>query len=83
MVDNHTNNAKDIIGALRNGVGQNIKVCDTEIPHSVRAAECSLTGKSIFSHDKNGRVAAAYENLVKEVKRLEQTKDRSRSDRVR
>lgn len=83
MVDNRTNNAKDIIGALRNGVGQNIKVFDTEIPHSVRAAECSLTGKSIFSHDKNGRVAAAYENLVKEVEQLEQTKNRSRSDRVR
>ena len=83
MVDNRTNNAKDIIGALRNGVGQNIKVFDTEIPHSVRAAECSLTGKSIFFHDKNGRVAAAYENLVKEVEQLEQTKNRSRSDRVR
>ena len=83
MVDNRTNNAKDIIGALRNGVGQNIKVFDTEIPHSVRAAECSLTGKSIFSHDKNGRVAVAYENLVKEVEQLEQTKNRSRSDRVR
>ena len=83
MVDNRTNNAKDIIGALRNGVGQNIKVFDTEIPHSVRAAECSLTGKSIFSHDKSGRVAAAYENLVKEVEQFEQTKNRSRSDWVR
>lgn len=83
MVDNRTNNAKDIISSLRSGVGQNIKVFDTEIPHSVRAAECSLTGKSIFSHDKNGKVAEAYEHLVKEVEKLEQTKDRSRSDRVR
>ena len=83
MVDNRTINAKDIISSLRNGVGQNIKVFATEIPHSVRAAEYSLTGKSIFFHDKNGRVAAAYENLVKEVEQLEKTKDRSRSDRVR
>lgn len=83
MVDSRTNNAKDIISSLRSGVGQNIKVFDTEIPHSVRAAECSLTGKSIFSHDKGGRVAEAYENLVKEVEGLEQTKNRSRSDRVR
>ena len=83
MVDSRTNNAKDIISSLRSGVGQNIKVFDTEIPHSVRAAECSLTGKSIFSHDKGGKVAEAYENLVKEVEGLEQTKNRSRSDRVR
>lgn len=83
MVDNRTINAKDIISSLRNGVGQNIKVFATEIPHSVRAAECSLTGKSIFSHDKSGKVATAYENLVKEVEQLEKTKDRSRSDRVR
>lgn len=83
MVDSRTNNAKDIISSLRSGVGQNIKVFDTEIPHSVRSAECSLTGKSIFSHDKGGKVAEAYENLVKEVEGLEQTKNRSRSDRVR
>ena len=83
MVDNRTINAKDIISSLRSGVGQNIKVFDTEIPHSVRAAECSLTGKSIFSHDKNGKVAVAYENLVKEVEQLEKAKDRFRPDRVR
>ena len=44
---------------------------DTEIPHSVRAAECSLTGESIFAHDKTGKVAAAYENLTKEAEQLE------------
>lgn len=33
---------------------------NSEIPFSVRAAECSLSGESIFSHDKNGKVAAAY-----------------------
>jgi chromosome partitioning protein len=52
---------------LRYEMGSNIRVFDTEIPHSVRAAEASLLGKSIFSHDKNGKVAAAYENLTKEV----------------
>lgn len=48
MVDSRTNNAKDIIETLRDTVGQNIRIFDTEIPHSVRAAECSLTGESIF-----------------------------------
>jgi hypothetical protein len=51
-------------------VGENIRVFDSEIPFSVRAAECSLSGESIFSHDKNGKVAAAYEALTKEVTEL-------------
>ena len=84
MVDSRTNNARGIIESLRSAVGQNIKVFDTEIPHSVRAAECALTGKSIFSHDKNGKVAAAYEMLTKEVTELERTAvDRSGHDWVR
>ena len=40
MVDNRTNNAKDIISSLRSSMGSNIRVFNTEIPHSVRAAEC-------------------------------------------
>lgn len=84
MVDSRTNNAKDIIETLRDTVGQNIRIFDTEIPHSVRAAECSLTGESIFSHDKTGKVAAAYENLTKEVEQLERAaQTRLRNDRVR
>lgn len=84
MVDNRTNNARDIIESLRGTVGQNILVFDTEIPHSVRAAECSVTGESIFSHDKNGKVATAYENFTKEVIALERkAPNRSEHDRVR
>ena len=83
MVNNRTNNAKDIIGAMRDTVGQNIRVFDTEIPHSVRAAECSVTGESIFTHDKGGKVAAAYEALTKEVESIERTSQkRARSDWV-
>ena len=84
MVDSRTNNARDIIEALRTGIGQNIRVFETEIPHSVRAAECSLTGESIFSHDRNGKVAAAYEALTKEVEDIERAaKNRSGHDWVR
>ena len=84
MVDSRTNNARDIIEALRTGYGQNIRVFETEIPHSVRAAECSLTGESIFSHDRNGKVATAYEALTKEVEDIERAaKNRSGHDWVR
>lgn len=72
MVDNRTNNAKSIITSLRSSVGENIRVFESEIPFSVRAAECSLSGESIFSHDKNGKVAAAYEALTKEVTEIEE-----------
>ena len=84
MVDSRTNNAKDIISSLRSTMGSNIRVFDTEIPHSVRAAECSLVGKSIFAHDKSGKVAAAYENLTKEVSDIgRETQNRSGPDWVR
>lgn len=72
MVDGRTNSAKSIIASLRSSIGESIRVFDTEIPHSVRAAESSLKGKSIFAHDKGGKVAAAYESLTKEVMQLEQ-----------
>ena len=65
MVDNRTNNAKDIISSLRQTVGQNIRVFETEVPRSVRAAESALAGVSIFTHDKQGKVSMAYENLTK------------------
>ncbi len=72
MVDGRTNNARDVTASLRATVGQKIRVFDTEIPHSVRAAECSQMGKSIFAHDPSGKVAEAYERLGKEVLRLEE-----------
>ena len=84
MVDSRTNNAKDIIDALRNGVGQNIRIFETESPHSVRAAECSQRGVSIFTHDASGKVAEAYRALTKEVEELgRESKNRSGDDRVR
>jgi chromosome partitioning protein len=76
MVDNRTNNAKAIIASLRQ-MGTNLRVLDTEIPFSVRAAECSVEGKSIFTHDAKGKVASAYAELVEEVSSIEQ-RDRHR-----
>ena len=84
MVNDRTNNAKDIISALRSGIGTVVPVFDTEIPASVRVQESSLEGKSIFAHEKDGKVAAAYEQFSKEVESIERkTKNRSGSDWVR
>ena len=39
MVDNRTNDAREISALLRETYGTKVKVFDTTIPHSVRAAE--------------------------------------------
>ena len=83
MVDSRTNEAKEIIASLRAHYGEKIRVFGTEIPFSVRAAETSGRGKSIFSHDKNGKVAAAYRSLTKEVLELERKTERFRYDTAR
>ena len=67
MVDARTNNAKESAGLIRETYGSRLKVFDVEIPRSVRAAEISAEGKSIFAHDPGGKVAAAYRELTKEV----------------
>ena len=84
MVDRRTKNAVEIIDALRASYQSRIRVFSTEIPRSVRAAEASVTGGSIFEYDGDGKVAQAYERLAKEVLGLEErAKDQSRSDGVR
>ena len=67
MVDARTNDAKDISQLIRDTYGGKVKVYGTDIPRSVRAAEISAEGKSIFAHDPNGKVAEAYQTLTKEV----------------
>ena len=67
MVDKRTNFTKDIIAMIENAYGENIRIFKDHIPHSVRAAEASATGKSIFTHDPNGKVAAAYAAFTGEV----------------
>jgi chromosome partitioning protein len=58
-------------------------VFDTEIPRSVRAAEISAEGKSIFAHDPAGKVAQAYHALTKEVLQLERQRQKHQSDLIR
>lgn len=60
--------AKEISSLIRDTYGGHIKVFNTEIPRSVRAAEISSEGKSIFLHDPKGKVAEAYgKQTVKEL----------------
>ncbi len=84
MVDGRTNNARDIISSLHDTIGKSVNIFDAQIPHSVRAAEASLSGQSIFAYDPGCKVAKAYEDFTREVISLEaRSKDRSRNDRSR
>jgi chromosome partitioning protein len=67
MVDYRTNYARDISEKLREGYGATIGMFDTYIPFSVKAAECSSEGVSIFVHEPKGKVADAYQRLTEEV----------------
>ena len=62
-----TNYAKEIKSMVEEIYGKNVRVFGAVIPHSVRAAETSAEGVSIFKHDPRGKVAAAYKKLAKEV----------------
>lgn len=44
-----------------------MKVFDTQIPISVRTAETSLEGSSIYKYDPKGKAYAAYKVLTKDV----------------
>jgi len=83
MVEGRTNDAKEIIYALRSHYGEKIKVFQTEIPRGVGAKRASRMGKSIYAHASNSKVSLAYEGFVKEVLDLERQKDRFRSDGLR
>jgi len=67
MVDRRTNFTREIITLVENAYGDKIRIFSEHIPRSIRAAESTAQGVSIFTHDPNGRVAAAYTALTKVV----------------
>ena len=67
MTDSRTNYGREIDALIRQVYGSKIRVFEQPIPHSVRAAEISAEGRSIFAHDPKGKVAAAYQSLTREV----------------
>lgn len=66
-VNRTTNFAKDICSKLRDAYSNQVHFFYNCIPLSVRAAETSAEGKSIYLHDPDGAVAAGYAALTEEV----------------
>lgn len=66
-VDRRTNFARDISKKLREAYGNHIHIFENCIPLSVRAAETSAEGISIYTHDPDGIAAEGYAALTEEV----------------
>ena len=71
MADFRTNYAKDVYSRIRETYGSQIRIFETRIPMSVKAAEASAEGISIYRHCPKNKVAVSYNNLTKEVLRYE------------
>ena len=83
MVDQRTNYAREVSDLLRRTYGGKVRIFSTDIPHSVRAAEISAEGKSIYLHDPKGKVAQAYARLTKEVIQLEKQREKHSPEQSR
>lgn len=77
----NTNLSKATITTLRENFGRNINVFDSVIPSAIKAGEAPIRGVSMFSLDKEGKVAEAYRNLTKEVIRSHTVKSRNEHSR--
>ncbi|NBK80642.1 hypothetical protein D5272_19440, partial [bacterium D16-76] len=67
MANMRTAYSRDIVALLRESYGDKLRIFDTIIPESLRAAETSAEGKSIYLHDPIGKVSAAYSAFTLEV----------------
>lgn len=67
MADMRTVYSREIVELLHQAYDGKLRIFDNVIPLSVRAAETSAEGKSIYLHDPAGKVSAAYAALTREV----------------
>ena len=81
MVDSRTTLSRGVIEQIRVAYGG--RVFRSEIPRSIRAAEISLEHKNIFEHDREGRVASAYESFTREVMKLGRERQKHGPDLTR
>lgn len=64
MVNPKTRDSRKVLQLLEDTYGSSIGILPCRIPYSVRAKELSSGTRSIYELDRNGKVAAAYEQLV-------------------
>lgn len=67
MVDYRTNYAKDITAMIRENYGSSVGVMESYIPYSVKMAEATAEGMSIYRYKPKCKVTESFLNLTKEV----------------
>lgn len=67
MLDTRTIYAREIVTTLNEAYGNKVRIYESKIPFSVRAAEAAAEGVSIFRHAPDGKVASAYRAFTEEV----------------
>lgn len=58
---------REVSDYTKNNFGTNVKVFENAVPSSIRMAELSSVGVSIFEHSPNSEAALAYEKLAEDV----------------
>ena len=67
QVDVRRNNDREFMELLHNLFGSKVKIFESIIPLTVKGAEVSNSGISIYKYDPKGKLADAYHNLTMEV----------------
>lgn len=67
MVDYRTNYAKDITAMIRDSYGNSVGVMESFIPFSIKVAEATAEGMSIYRYKPKCKVTESFLNLTKEV----------------
>lgn len=83
MVNSRTVFNREIQEKVSAAYGAHISVFSASIPYSVRAAESPAGGHSIYRHDPDGKVAAAYKALTSEVLQHEKQRTLKHADLAR
>ena len=83
LVDKRTNLSKEMKVQLQEKYGSLLKLFDTQIPLAIKTAESTSRGKSIFTYDKNSKVAEAYSSFAKEVVDIGKERNKNAVTKVR
>lgn len=83
LVDKRTNLSKEMKVQLQENYGSLLKLFDTQIPLAIKTAESTSRGKSIFTYDKNSKVAEAYSSFAKEVVDIGKERNKNAVTKVR
>ena len=85
LVDKRTTLPSQVRLELQENYGSKVKIYNTQIPMAVNVAKSTSCGESIFSYDKNSKVAESYSLFAREVldSGKERCKNASTKDYVR